>query len=242
MVKVAICDDEIHTTSFIENLIMDLSQQIKIQVEIDVFFDGSTFIDQIKAGERYDLIYLDIEMRLLNGVETAFALRTYDKNALLIYVTGHESYAKEVFEVSAFRFITKPVEEEIFAKYFHEVIKKIIDEPFYFKYKYNKIYYRVPLNEIVYFESDKRVTYIVDYKNQKSKCYIKLNNIEKDLVYKNLHFFRVHQSYLVNPKYIYMYKYDSLELNNGTKIMISEKRRKLISELYCRLKGDEIIG
>ena len=100
-------------------------------------------------------------MEKQNGVDAARIIRKLDRNVLIIYVTSHESFAKEVFEVSAFRFITKPIDLQIFERYFIDAKKEILGNPKYFQYQYNKVSYRVPVSDIMYFQSDKRVTYIV---------------------------------------------------------------------------------
>lgn len=75
MLKIAICDDEIMIASQIENMLEKISNTIVRKVEIDVFYDGSTLVNHIKEGMRYDLIYLDIEMKKQNGVDAARELR-----------------------------------------------------------------------------------------------------------------------------------------------------------------------
>ena len=96
------------------------------------------------------------------------------------------------------------------------------------------------IDEIIYFQSDRRVTYIITSDGSK-KCYGKLNDIEKKLVQSNTYFYRTHQSFLVNPRYVYRYIYDSMELMDGTTLTISENRRKSVNELFCMLKGEDII-
>lgn len=240
MLEIAVCDDDILIAADIEKMLEKLSLIVAIKVEIDVFYDGSTLVDYIKKGKRYDIIYLDIEMRKQNGVEAARIIRRIDKKVLIIYVTSHESFAKEVFEVSAFRFITKPIVPDVFQRYFLAAKNEILNHPQYFQYQYNKISYRIPIDEIMYFQSDRRVTYIITKKGNR-RCYGKLNDIEKRLNEANTYFYRTHQSFLVNPKFVAAYIYDSMELIDGTTLAISENRRKNVSELYCALKGEDII-
>lgn len=221
-------------------MLEELALKTATLINTDVFYDGSTLVDYIKQGNRYDIIYLDIEMLKQNGVDAARVIREWDKNVLIIYVTSHESFAKEVFEVSAFRFITKPIDKRIFSKYFEDAKKAIMGEPKYFQYKYNKISYRLPINEIMYFQSDKRITYIVT-QNGSEKCYSKLNDIEKKLNECSIFFYRTHQSFLVNPKFVVTYMYDSIQLSDGTILTVSENRRKNVNKLFCTLKGEDII-
>lgn len=240
MIEIAICDDEIVITSKVENILEELSEEMGIKVEIDVFYDGKTLVNYIKDGKKYDLIYMDIEMREQDGISAASEIREIDKKVFLIYITSHESFAKDVFELNAYRFITKPIDLKIFRKYFEAVKDELTIQPQYFRYQYNKVVYRISLDEIIYFQSDRRVTYIITEKGSK-KCYGKLNDIECRLLQSNIVFFRIHQSFLVNPQYIIAYFYDSMELRDGTTLSISENRRKKVSELFCTFKGEDII-
>lgn len=240
MFEIAICDDEICTTSEIEEMLRKLCETYNIRAEIDVFYDGLTLVDYIEQGTNYDIIYLDIEMKQKNGVDAARGIRKKDANVLIIYVTSYESFAKEVFEVSAYRFITKPIDKKLFEKYFFSAIENIRSVPVYYRYQYNKVHYKLLIGDIVYFRSDKRITYIVT-KNGEHKCYEKLNEIEKKLNNFNVTFFRTHQSFLVNPKYVTAYMYDSMILSDGSAISISIKRRKEINKMYCSYMGDKII-
>lgn len=240
MVDIAICDDEITFTSEVENLVVSVGEKYNKTVKTDIFFSGNLLVNHIKNGRHYDMIYLDIEMDGKNGVDTAHEIRLYDPNVLIIYVTNHESFAKEAFEVSAFRFLVKPINYEIFERYFLSAMKVVGCNAVFYEYQYNKVHYKVEINDIMYFQSDRRVTYIITKKNI-SKCYEKISNIEKRLQRYNVIFLRTHQSFLVNPDYIDTYMYDSVKLTDGSVISISIKRRKEVGEEYCRYKGDKVI-
>ena len=241
MMKIAVCDDEEIVTSDIEDRLHRISKKTDIPIDIDVFFDGATLTNYILSqNTKYDVIYIDIEMKNENGVDAARKIRQFDKDVLLIFITNYESFAKEVFEVSAFRFITKPISDSIFEKYFVSAVNEIMKTPHFFQYQYNKVHYKLPLDDIMYFQSDKRITYI-NTRAEIRKCYEKLNSIEQKLQQNGIYFFRIHQSFLVNPLYVEVYMYDSMHLRDGTILSISEKRRKTVNELYCKMKGDSII-
>lgn len=240
MLEVAVCDDEILEVSYIEKLLERIGIETNTKLEVDAFYDGSTLVDYIKNGKRYDIIYLDIKMAKMNGVEAAKCIRQLDENVLLIYVSGYESYAKELFEVSAFRFITKPINQVVFKNYFIAAKCILEKNPKYFVYQYNKMNYRILMDKILYFQSERRVTYIIT-KDGTEKCYCKLNDIEKKLMNSDTIFYRTHQSFLVNSKYVKAYNFNEIELLDGTVLTISKNRRKKVSELYCAAKGEAII-
>ena len=236
--NIAICDDEKYIVSQINSLLQLLSDEKGNEINVDTFYDGIALAEKIYSGVRYDIIYLDIEMKAQNGVETARRIRIMDEKVLIIYVTNHESFAKEAFEVSAYRFITKPIDDFMFKKYYFDACKEL--NPRYFQYQYNKISYRILIDDILYFQSDKRVTYIIT-NDRIEKYYGKLRDIENGLKNAGVKFYRTHQSFLVNPKYVKKYYYNTMELTDGTVLTISENRRKKVNELYCELKGGDII-
>lgn len=240
MISIAICDDESFITAKIEELLLDYGKKNAVDLDIEVFFDGYNLERSIKKGDKYDIIYLDIEMEKLDGVETAKRIRCIDETVLLIYVSSFENYLKDLFEVEPFRFIKKPIDKMIFIKYFEKALNKVANSEIYFKYKFNREVVKVPIHDIMYFESSKRTLYIITTENIQ-KFYGKLNDIEKQLQNCKLTFLRIHQSFLVNYKYVKKIGYDYTELTDGVTLQISEDRQKSIRQKYCQLIGGEVV-
>lgn len=237
MVKVAICDDDIILTSKLEELIY--AQKHPNNLEIDIYFSGLELLRGVKLGECYDLIYLDVEMVGTNGIETAHELRKTDKNVLIIFMTTHINFAPAAFEVNAFRFLPKPIESVQFSDYYEHALREIIKFPKYFRYTFKRENFIVPIEDIMYFESKQRVSYIVTIKNREERCYEKLCNIEKYLQKHNIYFYRINQSLLVNPKYVYSYKYDKMVLTNEEELSVAKNRREKVSKLFAKIRGDD---
>ena len=187
------------------------------------------------AGGGFDIIYLDIEMDKEDGISAAKRIRVYDKNVLIIYVTSHENHMKESFAVRPFQFLVKPVNENQMESCFMAAYEDICSGDFYFRYSYQHINHKVPIRDILYFESNKRKVYIVT-EEEILELYGKLNEIENRLKECKASFLRVHQSYLVNYKHVKGQSYDFVVMDNGKKISISEDRRKMISEQYCSME------
>jgi len=239
MIEIAVCDDEICFAALIEKLLEKISKKNRIKINVEVFTDGYDIVREIKNGYCFDIIYMDIEMKGKNGLEAAKEIREIDKVALLIYVSNYESYMAESFDYRPFQFLIKPIDEMVFEKYFLKAYNEIAKNEQYFHYKYNKIYYKVLIQNIIYFESDKRIIFVkcVEKSDTIRKFYEKLDNIEKILEKSNMYFLRIHQSFLVNYKYIKEMFYDKIILLNGETLYISEDRRKTISNEYCTIIG-----
>lgn len=241
MLSIAICDDDIPTTGRMETLLQQIAKRNFVDVELEVFLDGSELVDAVTNGENFDVIYLDIEMRKEDGISAAKRIREHDKNVRIIYVTSHDSYMKDSFSVRPFQFLVKPVEERDFEQCFNAVYEDICMEDFYFRFSYQRVNYKVPIKDILYFKSDKRKVEIVTEKDIYF-TYKKLNEIEESLKVSKSQFLRVHQSFLVNYKHIEGQSYDFILMDNGKRISISEDRRKMISEKYCAMEDTFYVG
>lgn len=231
MISVAICDDDISMTGYIESMLRDIAKKKNILVETEVFWEGNKLIKAVENGTYFDIIFLDIEMGFDNGITIARKIREIDKNVLITYVTSHESYMRESFSIRPFRFILKPVEEKQMLDCFEAAYEEISNADSYFRYSYQRINYKIPIKNIFYFESRKRKIHIVTDK-ETLEFYGKLNKIEESLKTCKVAFLRIHQSFLVNYKHIRGLAYDFVIMNNGERISISEERRKMISAQY----------
>ena len=96
MIQIAICDDDMTTTSQIEEYIRQIEIEQHIQVQYRIFFDGKSFMQSVESGEAYDLIYLDVEMPLMKGLDAAKKLREMEISSLIIYISNYETYCESM--------------------------------------------------------------------------------------------------------------------------------------------------
>lgn len=114
MLRIAICDDDKILVTQIEEMLNRYLDKKMIDRYIDIFYDGASLERIYEKGDRFDIIYLDIEMSGKNGIEAAKSIRKLDRDVLLIYVSSYETYFMQLFEVEPFRFIKKPIKETEF--------------------------------------------------------------------------------------------------------------------------------
>lgn len=245
MLRIAICDDDLKFTSNLENLVIQESHRLGIPVETDVFSDGRTLLQSLQLGERYSLIFIDIEMEQVDGITTARQIRKTDHSVLLIYISGYDKYLKELFEVEPFRFLSKPLDQEQFARYFEESCQRIGEttDAFY-QFTYNKEVRKVPLKDIVYFESKNRIVYIFFKDGSNEYFYGKLNDVEKELSTSRQYFLRIHQSFLVNYDYIKKINFSTVTIyfmEKEVELKISEDRQKGVRQRLCEIAGGKAV-
>lgn len=229
MYKIAICDDNKEVCSQIEKLLLKYSDKKDIKIEIDVFYSGEDILKNISKGENFDLIYLDIEMKNISGIEVGKYIRNIKQNYIseIVYISGKDEYDRELFAVQPLNFIPKPIDDLKVINTFELAIKKSEKEKKFFEYKKNRIVHKVAIDEIIYFESVSRQIKIVTI-NKEDYFYGKLSDILALLAkYK---FIQTHRSYIVNYNHIRDFKYDEVVMSNGDNLIISKAQRNFVRE------------
>lgn len=243
MINIAICDDDRQFTETMVQLLYQTAAEQNIQISCDTFFDGFSMVKAATEEQIYfDLIYLDVEMEDMDGIRAALALRDAELPVLIVYVSGHEEYLKELFCAQPYRFLSKPIEQAAFREVFRSACEQICKRSGYYSFFYKKARYRIPFNQITYFESNGRIITVHTAKTgnssaspQQDQFYGKISDIEKETASANGRFLRVHQSFLVNFDYIKMISFAALELLDGKKIPISEDRQKAVVARFMAL-------
>lgn len=105
--KVAICDDEKYFRESIQELISKYLKQKDILFLIDLFESGIAFCSDDDNMQRYDVIFLDIGMKEMNGMDTAYKIRKKNPDMTIVFITIMMDYALEGYRVNAVRYILK---------------------------------------------------------------------------------------------------------------------------------------
>lgn len=232
MLDIAICDDDSSFAGGLEETLFRMGKAYGLKFEIDVYWDGISLVKEIRDGRRYDIIFLDIRMQEMDGVEAARRIRKLDRVVELIYVTSYDSYMKEVFEVTPSGFIVKPLDQKDLERTFCRVLQTVIGQDAYYRFRYNKEEYKLLLRDILYFKSDLRKTYIIEEGGHYME-YRKLNDISRILGQSM--FVRIHKSYLVNYRHIVLFSHDRIKLSNGEVLPVSIHRKQEVDEQLARL-------
>lgn len=229
MIKIGICDDVIITTQEIESYILEVSNYYPQKIEIEIFYSGEEFCDRLNEDCHFDIIFMDIEMGNINGIDAIKKLREKNQETLIIYVSSKQNYFMDLFEVQPFQFILKPINQDEFNRKFELAYEKICRQSYCFEFKIGTTIVRIPVKDIICFESCQRYIFMMT-KDNSYKFYMKLSEIKKEL--EEYNFLLLHQSYLVNLEYIKEMHYSYAVLLNNQVINISEKRRKDIRKEY----------
>lgn len=226
MLRIAIVDDENNICSYVEKCLFDLSKENSISIEVEVFYSGEELIKMIEENF-YDVIFLDIKMQYLSGIDVSRLIRETMGNEAtqIVYISGNTQYAIDVFEYDPFHFLPKPLNKEKIEKAFFKLMRKLNLKAEAFTYKIGHDTFKVPVKEILYFESCKREI-IIYHGGKKDKFYGSLDNIYLQL--SKYDFLLIHKSYLINPIHVRKCTYESVEMSNHVILPIAQSKRKEI--------------
>lgn len=231
MFKIAICDDEKEMCNMIEKQILAIASENGIRVETEIFYSGKSLFRYLSQGNCFDLIFLDIEMEEMSGIDVSEKLRKDlgDIDTEIIYVTCTTKYDRQLFDYHPLGFIAKPPEMAQLKRAFELGLKKRNLRNPYFSFSYNRQTQTVPYNEILYFESVDRKVNITTTQAVHS-YYGNLSDVIKSLP---AFFCQVQRSYIINLHHIAKYGSREVTMNDGVKISIGKSYREAF--LNCQL-------
>ena len=226
---ISICDDEEIVCPQMEDFLNVFQHKYSITIEVDTFSSGEELLAASAAGNEYDVIFLDIEMAKINGVEVGKTIRAADdEQTVIIYISGNDGYALALFEIRPFDFLLKPINEEKLEEDLLKIIALKEKENRYFEYKNGKCLERVRYQDVLYFCSSGKKILIYKTDGTIDEFYGKMADVENKVP--TLSFLKIHKSYLVNIDHIKHYEYQEIQLDNKTALIISQTHRKKVRD------------
>ena len=230
MLKFAICDDE---PAMVKELSCHLSRYMteknRPSYQISTFAGGRSLLE---SASSFDLIFLDIQMEQPDGMETARILRRQNRHSLLVFITVLKECVFDAFEVQAYDYLIKPLDQARFQKTMDRALSLLEQRT-----AKNIVIQRrttceiIPMAQIVYCEVQGRKLYLHQKNGQITDFYEKLENFERRL---DRRFFKCHRSYLVNLDYVRGCSAGQVMLPQGEAIPVSRLREPDLMQALLR--------
>ncbi|MDD6492051.1 MAG: LytTR family DNA-binding domain-containing protein [Firmicutes bacterium] len=234
MLNIAICEDEERYADDLKWCLEVWAANSGINIKIKKFNNGIPLLEHIQSKGKFNLIFMDIEMEKMNGLETAVKIRETDYITAIVFVSQYEDYYKAAYDVHPFHFLCKPISPKKLESIMDAYMKMKKQDVETYTFSIGKAQYSLRLDEIVYFRSEHRHVNIIG-RDCKYRFYGTLGAVQKELEQRTRRFIRIHQSYLVNTKYIREYHFKELVLYNGETLGISRDNRMKMRELHMLL-------
>lgn len=234
MVNIAIVEDEGAASKTLQTILDTYARENGVTFRTKCFADALSFLTEYKTG--YDIVFMDIELPDLNGMDAAFKLREFDKQIIIIFVTNMAQYAVRGYEVDALYYIIKPINYQntsyklkralsiLSANSGAEVVIRQANGLIRLS-THVLTYVEIISHKLIYHTEEK--TYI---------AYGSLSDVENEL--RLHHFFRCNSCYLVNARFIASISGFMVTLLNGEQLKISHPKKKQFMLDIAKWLGD----
>lgn len=240
MIRILICDDEKIYADKLYKTIKDYMEKSQLEYHIDVYYSGEDLQKRECDIYQYNILFLDIEMNSVNGIDMAKHFRMNSCKSYIVFVTAFAKYSIEGYSVDTTRFILKnnPYLREAINESLSAILYKMKIDTEKYVFEFKQCIKKINLYNIVYIESMTHtlIFHIIDNGVHE---YTMRDTLSKYVeLFSDKGFIKVHQSYLVNCRYIDSIKNYIVKLKDGTMIPVSKQNYNEIKRVYIEYKGD----
>lgn len=234
-VKVAICDDNQKFCDDLKDLISDYWKRYNLKFSL--FHSGE---DLLQSKEKYNCIFLDIEMIDLNGVEVATQIRAYDLDTYIVIISGFPKYKNIAYKLHVFDYLDKPIDKNILFKTLDDLILLLQKnkEESYASFHTDQGIVKINIKDILYFEYKNRKINLYISDGKRYQFYNTITKLEEN--FEKFQFISPHKAFLINPSFIVNIKTNDLIMENQAIIPISKLKRKQVRERYFEFLSQEM--
>ncbi len=243
MLRIAIVDDENKFLAFYKRMVAETFSEYHVIVELTTFNNGNIFIKSLSRN-KYDLVFMDIDMPELSGIDIAAELRNNNANFDLIFVSAHPHFVFEAIKFTPYRFIRKTnLKTETIEAIDSYCNRTQIKFKMFSLELQNGDSINEKVNDIVQFFTIRHNVYYTNKSEKDARLLSRKYSLSRlELLTKELGFIRVHKSYLVNYRYIKNINAKLLFMSDGSEIPISHGKKTEIQQQFMELlRNDDVI-
>ena len=238
-IDIVLVDDEQLQLDYMQKLIEQAADSLKIEVAIHQYLSGEAFLFALEDYPAWNLAFLDIEMAKLNGMEVARIVREKALDLELVFATAYAEYAIEGYEVQALDYLLKPINVEKITRVLTRYLEELPEEAAYIIVDVAGQPLRLNLDDVIYVEADGGEVMVV-LEEKRFSIKMSLTEFEKLL---DDRFVSTHRSYLVNLQYVSRLLKKDVALHNGDMIPLSRRRAKDVQTAFiAHYKGSVFYG
>ena len=236
MFYIVICEDDILQRELLATYLRQIFEVLGFEYSLIEFSSGEELLNNYP--NKVDILFLDIQMDKLTGMDAARKIREFDNNVEIVFTTAILDYIHEGYEVRAYRYLLKPLKYECILKHTKACIEELIDKKDTIVIKDKSQTAIIQTNDILYIEVlRKEVTIYTKEENYLFKTSMK--SIEDKLAKKN--FFRCHKSYLINLKKVKsLREKENVVTIDSYEIPVSRYKLKNLKIKLAHILGDTL--
>lgn len=230
--RIAVCDDELAATQVLVRQVEAYFDKTHLCYEVERFVSAEALL---RSESAFDIVFLDIRMNGMSGMEAAVRLHAEEAACVLVFVTALEEYVYDAFAVEAADYLVKPVRQEKLDATLGRILARMdARRDAFLTVRRGAWQSVVRIAEIYYCEVISRKVYL-HLRGETLDYYSSLEELEALLP---ASFFRCHRSYLVNLQHVRGCAADAMSLENGARVPVARSRRQALAEaMLTHLRG-----
>lgn len=238
MIRIAVCDDMQEVVREINGYLLEYQEQNDLKFGVSDFFTAEDLWKFLETNH-CDLIFLDIELDKMNGIELGNKIRKElnDQDIKIIIISAMEGYYKQLFDIQPLNFLLKPIDKIKLFEMLDLTVRLIDEKNHIFVFKNKDGLHRLKVKDILFFESYKHNFKVVTLNNSYE---FRSTSTEIMDQLSGLGFIQIHRSYIVNYDQIKKITPEELIMFNDAVISIPREKRKETGETLMRLGGEKI--
>lgn len=236
---IAIIEDSGQELSLLERYLQTYLSNRQVYRVIDTYTSGDAFLENWPT-KSYDLVFLDILMDGVSGIEVARKIRETDSECLLIFISSSKEYALQGFEVRAFDYLLKPLSEERFRKTMDLCQNELAKHIRYIEVKESRTLVKIPLDEIIY--TDYYNHYIQIHTSARLIRSYQQFDVFSPLLLCYPQFLCCYRNCIVNMDHVSSVDKHDFIMENGERVPITRGNRNAIYQQYADYQFLKING
>lgn len=230
-IQVAIIEDEQVHMELLEGYLKEWSNARGREVAVFHFPDAESFLFQWEDVPELSVLFVDIQMKKMNGMEMARKVRERNREIALVFTTGITDYIEEGYEVEALHYLVKPIRQDKVSLCMDKVLERSKNKHYILVNGKSEVY-KLSLEEIDYVEAMGHGTRIVLEKGRELECTDGFSELEATL--RELSFIKTHRSYLCNLRKVHHIDKASVYFDDGNVIPVSRRLYNEVNRAFIR--------
>ena len=230
--NIAIIDD-IETERFrLEQILKQYAVINQLEMNIEQFSGGEAFVKNYQPFQ-YTVIFLDIFMDGISGIETAEIIRQSDEHAVIVFLTTSEVHRQEAFSVFATSYISKPATEDAVFRVLDHILHCHTEKGAYFSFSFDRRNYSLSCADIVSIVTDGNYIVIRDKKGKRYRTRMTFSGACERM---DSRFLVLMKGIIVNMEYIEQIRETLCVMRDGESYPIHVKKQREIKQKWLNYK------
>lgn len=231
MYRFAICDDDPADADYVASLIKEWNQKAAVPLQMEKYPSAEAFLFAYQEDGSVDVLFLDIEMGAMSGIQLAKKLRSMDARLQIVFVTGYMEYIDQGYDVEALHYLIKPVTGEKLEAVLDRAMARLKARENALTLSAAGSRVRLLLHEIRYLEVMKNYVTVYAEDGQEYSVKRTLNELEQEL---DDSFYRIHRSFIVNLRFVKKVTKSEVVLKDGKELPLSRKAYDGLNQAMIR--------